>query len=210
MKWLLLACVMVACILLALPGHMTWMRASNGKMYNVKRHREAHLVVERLAMLELRIKKFVDEASKTFAGDPRLRRIQEQWDGTIGEVPSDDEVAYSLSKDSIALCVRNKDGVLESVNGCMFVLIHELAHIATPEYGHTPLFWENMKVLLEMAERLNYYSDTDKTSSETFCGHPLGVSPIKCVRMGTCQSSLASLSSPSSSSSSPSSSSSGT
>ena len=198
MIWLFaFLCIFAVCVLVMIPNSMIWVparTAGSSKLYNVKRNAHAPRVAERLALLEEKCMAFIKKASEVYPGDARLATIRSRWNGTISEIPNDTEVAYSLDKKTIALCVRSSSSssndALESVNACMFVLIHELAHIATPDFGHTPLFWENMKVLLEMAEQLGFYVEESHVPEKTFCGHPLGTSPIKCVREGMCESSI--------------------
>lgn len=180
----------VACLLLV-PSRMTFVRATNGVAYNVRRSKDATEAAERLAVLQRECTRFLRDAAAKFPASPVVARILRRWNGTIAEVPNEDEVAFSLDKRTISVCLRSKEtGQLESLNASMFVLLHELAHIATPHVGHTPEFWRNMKTLLEMAHRLGYYKDDDHRPDSTFCGHPLGMSPMTCVRERTCSSEL--------------------
>jgi hypothetical protein len=51
--------------------------------------------------------------------------------------------SYSVNKgEQIIFCLREKSfsGNLHDVNLVMYVALHEIAHIACPEYGHTELF----------------------------------------------------------------------
>lgn len=129
------------------------------------------------------------------AQDPRFQRIREKWSGTLAEIDTDSQrdgsLAYSLNKDSIYVCLREANGSLADENTATFVLIHELAHIATHSYGHTPEFWNNMKYLLEVAETLGFYRYVHHGKTPTtLCGHQLGASPLTCVREKTCSSTL--------------------
>ena len=129
------------------------------------------------------------------AQDSRFQRIREKWSGTLAEIDRDSQkdgsLAYSLNKDSIHVCVRAADGSLADENTATFVLIHELAHIATQSFGHTPEFWENMKYVLEVAESLGFYRYVHHGQTPTtLCGHQLGASPLTCVREKTCASTL--------------------
>lgn len=129
------------------------------------------------------------------AQEPRFQRIREKWSGTLAEIDGESQregsLAYSLNKDSIHVCVRAADGSLADENTATFVLIHELAHIATHSYGHTDEFWGNMKYLLEVAETLGFYRYVHHGKTPTtLCGHQLGASPLTCVREKTCSSAL--------------------
>ncbi len=49
--------------------------------------------------------------------------------------------------------------------------IHELAHLATVEVGHTEKFWKNFKWLLQIAEKNGIYNYVDYSSSpQPYCG----------------------------------------
>ena len=50
--------------------------------------------------------------------------------------------SYSINKgEELSFCLRSKStGKLHDINLLMYVAVHELAHTACPETGHTPLF----------------------------------------------------------------------
>ena len=144
-----------------------------------------------LSSLQTRLQKFLVDAPD----DPRIQRIRQKWSGTLAEIDTRSEkqgsLAYSLNKDSIHICVRAPDGSLADKNTAMFVLIHELAHIATVSFGHTEEFWQTMKYLLELAASLGYYTYVHHGQTPTtLCGHTLGASPLTCIREKTCSSAL--------------------
>lgn len=186
------ALALVALYFLLQPGTMVGMHSSiTGKQYMVRRAPDAQQMADRLAMLELRMRSLLDGASRMMPDDPRIKTILRKWDGTLSEVSAADEVAFSVDKSSIHICLRNAQGEIEDVNSSMFVLIHELAHVATRDYGHSPEFWANMRFLLELAEQLGVYRyENYDRSTTTFCGHPLGASPLTCVKNRTCTSTL--------------------
>jgi hypothetical protein len=127
---------------------------------------------------------------RLYPDDERLLRIQTRWDGTLSEVEdADSNVAYSLGKRALFVCAREKDGTMTSSNSSMFVLLHELAHIATHSWGHTPEFWENFKFFLEIAEEVGVYR-YENHDLASFCGTNLGANPVRCVKDSTCESSL--------------------
>ena len=166
----------------------TWAVADDGKAYSVRAAPGAVQVADRLAALQAHMAAFLDAADGSFAGDPRIARIRRRWDGTLSEVPPrSPDAAYSVSKGSVALCVRDPSGGdLEPFNASVFVLLHEFAHVATEEYGHTPAFWANFRALLEMASRTGHYAYEEYSASSRYCGQPLGVSPLTCVRRHAC------------------------
>lgn len=192
--------VVVAMVLAAWAAWIAWPRTRllvrselTGKAYAVRNDGGAQAVADRLAALEVRIREFLDRAEALAPGDPRLRNIRERWDGTLAETAETDvEVAYSVDKVAISLCVRRANGALEPENTSMFVLLHELGHVATDTYGHRRVFWANMRFLLELAEATGsyVYEDFDSVST-SYCGTPLRDSPLTCVKNRACASELA-------------------
>lgn len=190
---LFFGCFSLAVYIALRPTTMVSLRSSlTGKEYSVKRGPASQEMADRLAALEQRLHRLLDGASSIMPNDPRIVTIRQKWDGTLAEVEASDEVAFSVDKTSIHVCLRNSRGGIEDFNTSMFVLIHELAHVATEDYGHSPQFWANMRFLLELAERLGIYKyENYDSTSTTFCGHPLGSSPLTCVKRGSCTSALA-------------------
>ena len=158
----------------------------------VKNRPGKEAVAALLQKLRERLHAFVAAAARAVPDDPRIQRIRARWSGGLAELSDGgSSLAYSLNKDSIYVCLRAPDGSLPDPNAAMFVLLHELAHVACVSYGHTPEFWETMKYLLEVAHALGFYQYVDHGATPTtLCGHVLGPSPLTCVRDKTCTSAL--------------------
>lgn len=186
--------VLVAVLLVTFwPRRLVWVRASTvDKEYRVKPLPDAVQAADRLAELEMRLKDFLEQADRLVPGDPRIRNVRVRWNGTLAETPGGGDIAYSIGKDSVYVCIRDASGRLDDVNTCMFVLLHELAHLATDAWGHPAVFWKNMKFLLELAEKTGTYAYQDfAATTVTYCGRVLGGSPLTCVKNGSCASELA-------------------
>jgi hypothetical protein len=181
--------LIIICVFLLVRNQSSMWQVSkiNGNAYYVKNLPDAEKAADHLARLDDLVQKFVRGADPN---DPRIQNIKKRWSGTLSETPSNaDNVAYSLGKNSIFICVREKDGRLTGINTSMFVLIHELAHVSTDTYGHTNEFWKNMKYLLEVAEELGVYTYINHDESvESLCGRLLGTNPLSCVKNKTCAS----------------------
>jgi hypothetical protein len=84
--------------------------------------------------------------------------------------------SYSINKgEELVFCLRSKStGKLHAINLLMYVAVHELAHTACPETGHTPLFNKIFKFLLEIAidTKVYYYEDYASNPIE-YCGMKL-------------------------------------
>lgn len=84
--------------------------------------------------------------------------------------------SYSINKgEELVFCLRSKSsGKLHDINLLSYVAVHELAHTACPETGHTPLFNKIFKFLLERAMEIHvyYYEDYANYPVE-YCGMKL-------------------------------------
>ena len=189
--WLAMGLVGLA-LYVAWPRRMVYVHSHvTGKAYLVKNLPHSQAAADRLATMELRVRDFLHKAEALAPGDPRLHNIRMKWNGTLAETQVDKDVAYSIGKNAISVCVRSPDGQLDSENTAMYVLLHELAHVASDKYGHTDRFWLNMKFLLELAERTGAYTYEDFENTETsYCGLPLKSSLLSCVKKATCKSEL--------------------
>jgi predicted metal-dependent hydrolase len=84
--------------------------------------------------------------------------------------------SYSINKgEELVFCLRSKTTMkLHNINLLMYVAIHELAHTACPETGHTPLFNKIFKFLLERAIEIKIYIFEDYAENPVeYCGMKL-------------------------------------
>lgn len=171
----------------------------HGVTYSVRARRNSRDTKKAAKMLHLlsqRLQRFIDEARDMMPDDERIENIHKRWSGTLKETGGgDEEIAYSLNKRTIHICIRTATGIIEDPEVAMYVLLHEAAHVATNTYGHTPTFWTNFRFLLELAEQLGMYKYKDFTHQRTtYCGHQLGRNVMHCVKSQQCESTLSSLS----------------
>lgn len=90
--------------------------------------------------------------------------------------PLSDFTSYSVNKgEELSLCLTSKKTKeLHNINLLMYVVIHELAHIACPEIGHGPLFKKIFKKLLEESIKINIYNYEDYNNNPLeYCGMTL-------------------------------------
>lgn len=87
--------------------------------------------------------------------------------------PDGQYTSYTLNKgEEIALCLRSKKTKdLHDLNLIMYVVIHELAHVACPEIGHTPLFKKIFIFFLNESIKIKIYvKDNYKIDPKEYCG----------------------------------------
>jgi hypothetical protein len=103
-------------------------------------------------------------------------------DSIINESDGDSAyTSYSVNKgEQIVFCIRSKhNGTIHSLNLLMYVAIHEMSHIACPDYGHGPLFQKIFAFLLGVAIKLNIYTKIDFPNDPTeYCGMTVSESVI--------------------------------
>jgi hypothetical protein len=84
-----------------------------------------------------------------------------------------DYTSYSVNKgEELVFCLRCKITLkLHHINLLMYVAVHEMAHTACPETGHTPLFNKIFKFLLKVAVENDLYIYEDySTNPIEYCG----------------------------------------
>lgn len=76
---------------------------------------------------------------------------------------SEDSVytSYSINKgEQLVFCLRSKKNKnkIHDLNLLMYVVLHEMAHIASPEYGHTELFKKIFAFFTKVAIEIGLYT----------------------------------------------------
>jgi hypothetical protein len=96
---------------------------------------------------------------------------------------SDKDTSFTQNKgELISLCLREKQSgknQFHSLDVLKFVMIHELAHIVTPELNHSTLFWNNFRFLLEFSKKNNLYTSPNYGDyNELYCGMTIKYNPM--------------------------------
>lgn len=82
--------------------------------------------------------------------------------------------SYSVNKgEQLVFCIRSRKNAnnIHDINLMMYVVLHEMAHIACPEIGHTPLFKKIFAFLANTAVELGMYTKIPFNSQPTeYCG----------------------------------------
>lgn len=77
--------------------------------------------------------------------------------------------SYTINKQKIYLCTTDiYSGVRYDDNMLIYVTLHELAHVITPEIGHGPAFMMNFRQLLDRAIKADLY-DPSQPKVENYC-----------------------------------------
>tara|TARA_Y100001958_G_C21172399_1_gene503912 strand:+ start:336 stop:911 length:576 start_codon:yes stop_codon:yes gene_type:complete len=156
----------------------------NGKEYYVRNLPDKQEAANKLANISQLLNQLVqslDESEKEKGED--IQRLKKSFnsDYITENIPGSVYVAYSVNKgEELSLCIREKD-TEEFIdnNTILFVAIHELSHIMTDEIGHTPLFWDNMKYLLEKASSQGIYQIINYNDSPVmYCGMKIDSTPL--------------------------------
>ncbi len=132
-----------------------------------------------LANIKINIYKLVNYLQKNQKLFPENMKyikdlVSRTKDIVIMETGADEKyTSYTVNKgERIVFCLRAK--VINSIhdmNTLMYVVIHELAHIGCPEFGHTPLFKEIFKFLLVQSSKIGIITIIDyRKNPQNYCG----------------------------------------
>ena len=90
--------------------------------------------------------------------------------------------SYSVNKgEEIVFCLRSKyyKNRLHDLNLLMYVCLHEIAHVACPEYGHTLLFKKIFAFFTQIAINIGIYKRIDfNNDPQEYCGLTISESII--------------------------------
>jgi len=84
--------------------------------------------------------------------------------------------SYSVNKgEEIVFCLRSRkfgnNGVIHPKNLIMYVALHEMSHVACPEYGHTDLFKKIFAFITTEAMKIGVYEYINfRDDNHEYCG----------------------------------------
>jgi WLM domain len=90
------------------------------------------------------------------------------------------ETAYTINKSIIYICLQNKvyPNKIYNINTVMFVVLHELAHMANDSWDHGNEFWALFKLLLVEAHEARIYIPVDyQLLPEKYCNTDIDYNP---------------------------------
>lgn len=160
----------------------------DGKMYWVRDLEDKKRAANMLAKIRYNINKLRNHLVKNIDDYPKMRPYIKQMDRKIRytrfseSTPESVYTSYSVNKgEQIVFCLRSKyyKNKMHKLNLVMYVTLHELAHVACPEYGHTKLFKKIFAFLTNVAIEHNIYERIPFDENPTeYCGLTIGDSIV--------------------------------
>jgi len=154
----------------------------DNREYIVQEKDDAKEAANLIAMIRKKLEIIVKHLIKiTPDDDYRVKMLSENFrpDKLKEGVDTPGYTSYSINKgEEIILCLRTNNKIVD-LNTMMFVVLHELAHLATKSIGHTEEFWDNFRWILEEAINIGIYTKQDfKKESVEYCGMTITSSPL--------------------------------
>jgi hypothetical protein len=155
----------------------------NGRKYLVKQSENAQKSADLIALLENHKNALCNflQSKKEYRNNTDVKRLLKNRKVVIEEIAKkySGEAAYSINKgERIGICIKDKKGNFENFNNMFFVLMHELAHIMSEDYGHHETFWKNFSLLISNAIESKLYKNVRyKDNPQQFCGHTISHNP---------------------------------
>jgi len=158
----------------------------DNKEYYVQYKEDSVEAANLIAKIRKRLITLVEHLIKTNPpDDPRIVMLKNNFNPDNLKEGEDKSgyTTYTINKgEEIVMCLRNKNkdtDNLVDINTMMFVILHELSHIATESVGHTDEFWENFKWILEESINIGIYQKKDYNKKAVeYCGMTINSSPL--------------------------------
>ena len=155
----------------------------DGNKYCVREREKLELAADRLANVNVRMKKVVEHCGSSYKNQDNVKRLVKGYNPKkiYETLPTSKYTAYSENKgEKLAFCLDTEKtkGTLIDMNTLTFVALHELAHVATLSVGHTEEFWNNFKFLLQEAKKIGIYDPVNYKKEPTrYCGMNIDDNP---------------------------------
>jgi hypothetical protein len=158
---------------------MTTIRATiNNKYYTVRDLHDKQKAANTLAKIETNYQELINylrvNKSNLQSQEKYINRLIDYYDKiSISEKPHFTfGTSYSINKGKIIVfCIRDENDKLHDINLVMYVALHELSHVACPEFGHGDLFKNVFHFLVKTAVEINIYNPVDyNLLPQNYCG----------------------------------------
>jgi len=163
--------------------NMTYVKSSiNNEYYLVRNLKDKEIAANMLATIQTRILDFTNYLTSNIDNKefieykPYIIQLNDNIKNVvIAESSSSPKyTSYSINKgEKLVLCLRSRRdwNKFHDINLLMYVVLHEMSHIACPEYDHTPLFKKIFAFFVIEAEKIGYYKQIDfRNNPEEYCG----------------------------------------
>ena len=151
----------------------------DGKEYLVRDLDDKQQASNMLARINKNIMDFTDHLVLTKDKHPEFEQYIDQLDRRIRDVViSESKVdssytSYSVNKgEELVFCLRDRrTNKIHRMNLIMYVVLHEISHVACPVYGHGPLFKKIFRFFTQVAIDKGFYRKIDfNRNPELYCG----------------------------------------
>ena len=158
---------------------LEYRNSKNGKRYGIQEiFKDSNIALEIIAKLHSNMESFVSKLKAKYPKDERVIRLVKGFRSVeieeTTEQPGDDNTSFTINKGELmSLCIREDahGRPFHDYNSLCFVIIHEMAHIASVSEGHNFEFIENFKFLLKEAVAMGYYTPIDYSKNPfLYCG----------------------------------------
>lgn len=137
----------------------------DNKFYLVRDRNDKQNACNMLARLKENIFKLTNYVTDNHSEHPEMKLYVNQLFKGIQNViikessPTSNYTSYCVNKgEELVFCLRiRKQGVLHDMNLMMYVVIHEISHVACPEDGHTELFYKIFEFLCRLSIDIGLY-----------------------------------------------------
>lgn len=174
-------------IIIGLAGYIYYIRRNatyvkslnDNNYYLVRKLHDKQEAADLLALIRGNIIKISENSIKEYTSEPYYNYMKTLFDKTKNiriteNIYNNKYTSYSVEKgEELVFCLRSKllENEIHDINLLMYVVIHELAHIACPEYGHTPLFKDIFAKLTKLSIKIGVYKRIDfNITPEEYCG----------------------------------------
>lgn len=131
-----------------------------------------------LSKLNIQNQKFITKLRAEYPNNEAVKLLVKRYRvNNISEVDPNNKsgsTSYIVNKGKeIGFCVRQKENPekFNNFNTTMYVVLHEMAHLASKTYGHGTEFRNNFKFLLNEAHRQGVYESVNYMARpSSYCG----------------------------------------
>lgn len=120
------------------------------------------------------IRNHIIENYKAESTDPVLLNVKEKlkqiYPGITELEFYESNKSYTINKQKVHLCLKDKNGEYYNENMLTYVALHELAHVMCDEVGHTDKFYAVFDEIMDRAHEMGLY-DPSIPIIKDYCTH---------------------------------------